>query len=358
MKESREVPIIQLGAGNVGGALLRQLVEGRRNLESRTGLRFMLIALADASGALIDQDGLPEETLRAAVEATSDGGLLGDALDVQPLEGVGNALRPGAVLVDVTASGGTGPTIAAALDTGCGVVLANKKPLARPWDEAKDLFANPRLRYEVTVGAGLPVVATLQYLLDAGDEATKVEGCFSGTLGYLCAELERGVPYSQAVAAAKALGYTEPDPREDLGGQDVARKALILARTAGWPLEASDLEVEALFPDELAEGAVDDFLAAAASLDEGYYARAEEAKAEGKVLRYVARVDAGGGVVGLASVEQESLLGALRGPANYVALHTKRYAEAPLSVAGPGAGAEVTAAGVVGDLVRVAAELV
>ena len=357
MRELREVPVIQLGVGNVGGALLRQLLDGRGVIEGRTGLRLLPIAVADVSGVLADPDGVAEKALRAAVEATTGGGLLADALEVQPLESVSDALRPGAILVDVTASAGTVRTIAAALDAGCGVVLANKEPLAAPWDDAKQLFRNPRLRCECTVGAGLPVVATLQYLLDAGDEATAIEGCLSGTLGYLCAELERGVRYSEALWEAKARGYTEPDPRDDLSGQDVARKALILARTAGWPLEADDLTVEALYADALAGGSVDDFLAATASMDEEYSARVAEAEAAGKVLRYVARVGAGGGKVGLTAVERESPLGALRGPANYVALHTKRYAEEPLSVAGPGAGAEVTAAGVVGDLVRLAAGL-
>jgi len=348
---------VQLGAGNVGGALLRQMLDGREVLESRTRLRLVPVALADASGVVANPRGVAEKTLRAAVEATSSGGLLADALEVRPLESLAESLRPGAILVDVTASEATVPTIETALERGCGVVLANKKPLAAAWGVVEGLFRSRRVRYECTVGAGLPVVATLQYLLDTGDEATKIEGCFSGTLGYLCAELERGVAFSQAVAEARRRGYTEPDPRDDLGGQDVARKALILARTAGWPLEAGDLRVEALYPEELADGSVDGFIAAAAGLDKQYAARVADVEADGKVLRYVARVEAGGGTVGLAPVERESPLGALRGPANYVALHTKRYAEVPLALAGPGAGAEVTAAGVVGDLLRLAAEM-
>jgi homoserine dehydrogenase len=357
VSELRQVPVIQLGVGNVGSALLRQLLEGREVIGSRAGLRLWPVAVADVSGALVDQDGVPEETLRAAIEVGSGGGVIADGADVQPLDTVRTGMRPGAILVDATASAETRPTIEAALDAGCAVVLANKKPLAAPWAEAGRLFGNPRLRYEVTVGAGLPVIGSLQYLRDVGDEATVIEGCLSGTLGFLCAELERGVSFSQAVRKARAHGYTEPDPRDDLDGQDVARKALILARTAGWTLEADDLRVEALCPQRLATGSVEDFLAALPALDEEYGARVTDAECRGRVLRYVARVEPGGGEVRLAAVERESPLGALRGPANYVALYTRRYNEVPLSLAGPGAGAEVTAAGVIGDMVRLALEL-
>jgi homoserine dehydrogenase len=210
------------------------------------------------------------------------------------------------------------------------------------------------LRYEVTVGAGLPVIATLRYLLDTGDRIVRIEGCLSGTLGYLCAQLEQSVPYSAAVAQARSLGYTEPDPREDLSGRDVARKALILGRTAGWPLEPADLSVERLYDDAVAEVPVDDFLAAMPNEDARYAARVAEAMVHGKALRYVARVTRKGGEVGLLAVERSSSLGALRGPGNYIALYSERYAEIPLVIAGPGAGPQVTAAGVLGDIIALA----
>jgi homoserine dehydrogenase len=357
MRESRRLPIVQLGVGNVGSALLRQLIDGREVLERRAGIRPTPVALADVSGAVIDADGLADDTLRAALEAAGSGGVIADGVAVQPLESVQDALSRGAILVDVTASPATRQTIEAALDAGCGVVLANKKPMAAPWAEAKRLYGNPHLRYEVTVGAGLPVIGTLQHLLDVGDEATSVEGCLSGTLGYLCAQLEQGVPFSEAVSKAKGLGYTEPDPRDDLGGEDVARKALILARTAGWPLEFADLEVESLYPGRLSGVPVDDFLSGLAALDGEYAAREGEAKASGKILRYVARVGPRGGTVGLAAVQRVGPLGALHGPANYVAIRTRRYDEVPLALSGPGAGPEVTAAGVLGDLLRLAVVL-
>jgi homoserine dehydrogenase len=349
-----KIPIIFLGTGNIGGTLLKQILESGEEVARRTGLQLAPVALADVSGVLLDPDGLPEETLRTARDAVAEGGLLESVDSIRPLEDVIQALQPGAILADMTATPKTAPTLLAAMEAGCGVVLANKIPLAADWTAARTFFAYPDLRYECTVGAGLPVIDTLQYLLDTGDRVTRIEGCLSGTLGYLCSELERGVAYSAAVAQAKALGYTEPDPRDDLSGKDVARKALILARTAGWPLEESNLTVEPLYSESLAGLSVEEFMAATSQLDDGYAARVDEAKAASKVLRYVAQVGPEGGSVGLVAAERDSALGTLRGPANYVALYTERYAEVPLAISGPGAGREVTAAGVMGDVIKLA----
>jgi homoserine dehydrogenase len=362
-----KVPIIFLGTGNIGGTLLKQILESGDEVARRTGLRLAPVALADVSGVLFDPNGLSEETLRAALNAVASGGLLESLPGTRPLDEVIQALQPGAIVADMTATPKTAPTLLAAMEAECGVVLANKIPLAADWNAAKTFFKYPNLRYECTVGAGLPVIDTLQYLLDTGDRVTRIEGCLSGTLGYLCTELEHGTAYSTAVAQAKALGYTEPDPRDDLSGKDVARKALILARTvrlrterprspqpAGWPLEESDLTIEALYSDALTDISIEEFMAATPTLDGEYAARVEKAQATGKVLRYVAQVSSDGGTVGLVAIDRDSPLGALRGPANYVALYTERYIEVPLVISGPGAGREVTAAGVMGDIIKLA----
>lgn len=348
----REVKVIFLGFGNVGSTLLRQVLETREVLAGRIGMRIVPIALADISGMVYDARGLPDETLHAALQAAASGHLLNSLPGALPLDEVQSALQPGVILADLTASPHTVPTLRAALEAGCGLVLANKLPLAAPWEEARLFFEHPKVRWEVTVGAGLPVIATLNYLLDTGDQVTAIEGCMSGTLGYLCSELERGASYSSAIKRARELGYTEPDPREDLSGMDVARKALILARTAGWALEQENLAVESLYPRELASVTVDEFLAAISGLDEEYAARRARAWNEGHTLRYVARVTPQAGMVGLTPVPRESAIGMLRGPGNYIAFHTTRYNEVPLVVAGPGAGREVTAAGVLGDIIE------
>jgi homoserine dehydrogenase len=365
-----KVPIIFLGTGNIGGTLLKQILESGEEVTRRTGLQLTPVALADVSGMLYDPDGLSEETLHTALDAIAGGGLLEAVGGIRPLDAVSQALRPGAILVDMTASPKTAPTLLAAMEAECGVVLANKIPLAADWSAAKTFFAYPGLRYECTVGAGLPVIDTLQYLLDTGDRVTKIEGCLSGTLGYLCAEMERGISYSKAVLEARMLGYTEPDPRDDLSGKDVARKALILARTvrlqterprspqaAGWPLEESDLHTEALYTESLADLQVEAFMRATLSLDRMYAEQVEQARLAGKTLRYVAQISPEGGSVGLVAVDRDSPLGALRGPANYVARYTERYAEVPLAISGPGAGREVTAAGVMGDIIKLAHQI-
>jgi homoserine dehydrogenase len=343
-----------LGLGNVGRALLREILDTRVVLDRRTKLRLAPVGLADSRGVLLDPERLSDEALEAALQAKMEGRSLSELPGSQPLSDLKDRLPSGAILVDVTASTETVPVLQAALDAGGSVVLANKHPLSGPWTEARLLLDHPRLRYEATVGAGLPVISALRYLLDTGDRVTAIEGCLSGTLGYLCAELEQGVSYSVAVSRARSLGYTEPDPRDDLSGMDVARKALILARTAGWPLGMVDLTVEPLYPKSLADVSTEAFMAAAATLDGEYAVRVGEAQAEGRVLRYVARVGPDRGEVGLMPVPQDGPLGALRGPASYVAFHTDRYAQVPLVVSGPGAGPEVTAAGVLGDMIYLA----
>ncbi len=357
MQTVREVRVILLGLGNVGRVLLRQILETRAAVAQRVGLRLVLIALADVSGALIDPAGLPEDALQTALQTAMNGQLLNTLPRVQPLDKVAGALAQNMILADVTASPHTNALLQAALAQGSGIVLANKIPLAGTWSDSNPFFEYPRLRYEVTVGAGLPVIGTLSYLLDTGDRITAIEGCLSGTLGYLCAELERGVPYSAAVTQARALGYTEPDPRDDLGGRDVARKALILARTAGWPLEMDHLTVEALYPESLAQVSTEVFMAALPSEDAAYSRRVEAARAEDGVLRYVARVGPEGGQVGLVTVPHDGPLGALRGPGNYIAFYTHRYDALPLVISGPGAGPEVTAAGVLGDLIALGQQM-
>ncbi len=350
------IPVILLGLGNVGSTLLNQIIDTRETVARRTGFHLKPIGLADISGLLFDPDGLPDDRLQAVRAAAANKALLNTIADTGPLEELASRLPPGAIVADVTASTRMVPLIEVALAAGCGVVLANKNPLIGGWADTRSLF-EARLRYECTVGAGLPAIASLRALLDTGDAVLAIEGCLSGTLGYLCAELERGVPYAGVVAQARSLGYTEPDPRDDLSGHDVARKALILARTAGWPLEMSDLTVEPLYDEALADLSTEDFLAAAHSLDDAYAARFAQAQANGQTLRYVARVSPEGGTVGLESVPQDSPLGTLKGPANYIALRTRRYDDLPMVISGPGAGPEVTAAGVLSDILGLAASM-
>jgi aspartokinase/homoserine dehydrogenase 1 len=260
------------------------------------------------------------------------------------------------ILVDATPAE-TSEVLELALDNGFDVVLANKVPLAA------EQFAVDRLHriadrsgrtilHEATVGAGLPVIDTLQKLLEAGDEILSIEGCPSGTLGYLFGELGRGERFSVALQRAVAFGYTEPDPRVDLSGLDVARKALILARAIGFRGELADVSVESLVPSEFSNGSKESFLARLPELDARWAERAAEARADGKVLRYRAHVTTDAIVVGLAAVSATDPLGTLHGTDNQFTFTTLRYRERPLVITGPGAGPAVTAAGVFNDLLR------
>lgn len=357
-RESKDLSLIIVGIGQVGRVLLQQILSGRGDLAQRKGIRFHIVGLADSRTVLLDRRGLTDSAIAEALQTKAEGRSIGEptwSAAAPPVE-LTSAFGPGTVLVDATASAETRPILRAALDAGCGVVLANKRPLAGPWAEARPLFEHPHLRYETTVGAGLPVISTLRTLIDAGDRVTAIDGVLSGTLQYLCGELERGIPYSAALSQARALGYTEPDPREDLSGGDVARKALILARTAGWALEMNDLAVERLYPEEMADLSTDAFMKAVPILDEKRLRRVEEARSRKRVLRYVARIGPDGGEVGLAAVERDSMLGALRDADNAIAFHTGRYAQTPLVVSGPGAGPQVTAAGVLGEIIRLSEE--
>ncbi len=356
-REIKEVPLILLGMGKVGGALLQQLLSTREALQREAGIRFTIIGLADSTSALLDRGGLTDLLLAEAQRAKAAGRSFSELDGALPLREVDSYLQPGTLLIDATASAKTVSLLKEALAARYGIILANKLPLAGPWAKAEPLFVHPFLRYEATVGAGLPIISTLRTLLATGDRITSIEGILSGTLAYLCTQLMRGTPYSVALAQARALGYTEPDPREDLSGQDVVRKALILARTAGWPLDEDEITVEPLYPPDLASLSVNEFLSAVATLDEDYAHRVEEARSRGRVLCYVARVGPNGGAVGVEEVEKESALGALRGPENAVSFHTERYAAYPLVVSGPGAGPQVTAAGVLGDIVELAKQV-
>ncbi len=346
-----------LGLGPVGRVLMRQLLDTQKTLAQRTGIHFSLVGIADTSGLLWEQNGILEETLHKILRDTDDHRKLDGVADLHPRQKLSELLRAGTILVDATHSTDVVPLLKDALEAECGIVMANKIPLAGEWMYAKFFYDHPMVRYEATVGAGLPIISTLRYLLDTGDEITSIEASVSGTLGFLCTALELGIPYSVAVSNAVHSGYTEPDPRDDLRGYDIARKALILARTAGWPLEMNNMTSEPMYPPALANGTVDEFMAALPSLDEIYAAQVRLAQSEGRSLRYVAHITPKGGRVGLMSVAREGHIGSKSGPANSVAIFTHRYAEMPLVISGPGAGPEMKVAGVLEDMLQLAAAL-
>jgi aspartokinase/homoserine dehydrogenase 1 len=343
--------ILQLGKGAIGSALVGQVAARRQEVKARLGVDLVYVGIAGRTAGAFAPGGLDLARWRAEVEAGA--GLDGRRL----LKKASGVVSGSAVLVDATAEDDLVDLYRDVVATGFHIVSCNKKPLAGPladYRRIKDLCRRKRrfFLHEATVGAGLPVIKTLRDLLDTGDRVVAIEGCFSGTLNYLCAALDRGEKLSRGVARARELGYTEPDPRDDLAGTDVARKALILAREAGLDLEPSDVRQEP-FCKVRRRGGVDEFMRSISELDAKMAKRWREAAARGSRWRYVARVD-GACRVGLAEVPETGALGRLAGPENVFAFRTERYKDHPLVVAGPGAGAAVTAAGVFADILKVA----
>ncbi len=365
---ARGFDLILLGCGKIGRALAALVQERRAHIVERFGLEARIVAVADRSGFLVRPAGIPHGELARLLESKQGGKTIsqhdGAVASTDPIELVRRVLayrlaRP--VLVDVTDGDDTAEAMLEALHLGCDVVSANKKPLAGSLERFQALVTRARaegriLKAEATVGAGLPVVDTLEMLLATGDRLTKAEGCLSGTLGFVMTQLDNGVPFSSAVAEAARLGYTEPDPVSDLSGADVGRKAVILGRLSGLAEAAGPIALEGLVDPKLAGKTLGALIEALRVYDVPLSARIEKARREGRALRYVARVEAGRITVGPVEVPLDSPLGMLKGTDNMIVFTSERYAARPLVVSGPGAGVDVTAMGVLGDILRIAGE--
>lgn len=362
-----EVNMLLLGRGIVGGSLLRQLAAQDAELRGQHDVRVRLTGLAGSKAVLFDPQGLDPAQASARLDARGEDRARRGADVKTLLPELARLTNP--VLVDCTASAGMEELYAEAFAHGINVVSANKKPLALPRAQRDALRAAARrhfraYHYETTVGAALPVIETLKNLVRTGDRVVRIEGAFSGTLGFLCERLVAGEPLSAAVRRAKELGYTEPHPRDDLSGLDVARKALILARELGLHLDLEEVALEPFVPAaHLAEDDPEKFLQALGAADAALAARVAALQQEGKRLRYLARIEPGAGeakplvTVGPVGVDAAHPAAPLRGAEAFVAFHTERYREYPLVVRGAGAGGDVTAAGVLADILRLAQNL-
>ncbi len=342
---TRIVHLALFGAGLVGRDLMRMLDEAR---SSFPGVELRISLVANSRRYVLDENGIAPDRVAERLES-------GPArpTDAELIALLAERRFADTIVVDVTAAP-TQPLHLAALQAGFSVVTANKVPLSGPTDTYRALVdardaSGARYGYETTFGAGLPVLHTLKELVATGDSLERVEGCFSGTLGFLTSQLDAGTGLVKAVQKARELGFTEPDPREDLSGRDVARKALIVARAMGRRLELEDVALDALVPG-LDAGLMPALEAYAQPLAD----RVRVAAENGQVLRYVATIDDSGVRVGLTEVDRRTAIGSLTGPDNILVFTTRRYRDNPLVVQGPGAGAEVTAAGVLGDILKIA----
>ena len=352
---SKTLSIGLIGPGTVGRALLSQIEKRHDRLVEDFSLDLRVRAIARSKSMLLGD--------RRIDLATWDEAYAGSAVDLNLDEfeqHINSDHLPHAVIIDCTADESVAARYAGWLERGIHVITPNKRAFSGPvatYHKLQKMAAqgSSHIFYETTVGAALPIVNTLRDLIDTGDKLKSIQGIFSGTLAYLFNVYDGSTPFSEIVSKARDSGYTEPDPRDDLSGMDVARKLTILARELGQSLEIGDFPVQNLVPEALREGSIDDFLDRLSDYDDEIQAQYEQAKAAGKKLRYVGRLDAAGNAaVGLESVDAAHAFSNINLTDNIVQFETNRYSSNPLVIQGPGAGPEVTAGGVFGDLLRLA----
>ncbi|KAK8342851.1 hypothetical protein V6Z12_A08G259300 [Gossypium hirsutum] len=350
-----------IGPGLIGATLLDQLRDQAAVLKEEFNIDLRVMGITGSRTMLLSEVGLDLSRWR---ELLKQKGQVAD-LEKFTQHVHGNHFIPNTVLVDCTADSNVASCYHDWLRKGIHVITPNKKANSGPLDKYLKLRALQRQSYthyfyEATVGAGLPIISTLRGLLETGDRILRIEGIFSGTLSYIFNNFTGNKTFSEVVAEAKAAGFTEPDPRDDLSGTDVARKVIILARESGLKLELSDIPVQTLVPEPLrATASAEEFMKQLPEFDKDLAKERQDAEESGEVLRYVGVVDAINqkGVVELRRYSKSHPFAQLSGSDNIIAFTTKRYKEQPLIVRGPGAGAQVTAGGIFSDILRLASYL-
>jgi aspartokinase/homoserine dehydrogenase 1 len=351
-EKRRHLALTVVGVGNIGGALLRQLHQQRSYLLSR-GFDVVVAGLANSRKFVVAEDGIDLANWTSALSASRR--RMSPKALVEALSGL---RLTNAALVDCTADPRIVDAYPMFIEANHHIVTPNKKANVLPWARyarLKELLdeRQKHFLYEANVGAGLPVLSTLHDLVASGDEIIKIEGILSGTLSYLFNAYDGAVPFSELVREAQRLGFTEPDPREDLSGNDVARKLLILAREIGLAMDIDEVPAQSLVPPSLSRGAFSPrFYAAFARYDAEMLRKLKAARERGNVLRYVAVLEGGRAQAALKEYSREHPLASAKGSDNIIAFTTKHYSRTPLVVQGPGAGADVTAMGVFSDILK------
>ena len=345
------------GPGNIGGTLLDQLAAESERLRREFDLDIRIRGIATSKKMLLSEAGIDLSNWRNEFSAKS----VAYNEDVF-LSHINAAYYPHAVLVDCTSSEERSRQYRKYIEMGFNVITPNKKAGSGPYDYYEKLMAlsqrtGRKFLYETTVGAGLPVICTLKDLRETGDTVYRIEGMVSGTLAWLFSMYDGSMPFSSLVLKAKEQGFTEPDPRDDLSGMDVARKTVILARELGYRTEVSDIDVESLVPEELRNVPKDEFMKRLPELDGRIKELYDSAAAKGMKLRYVGKVEDGVCSVSLAAYPADHPFSTASGTDNVIAFTTARYNKEPLVIKGPGAGPEVTAGGVFADILRLSAYL-
>ena len=350
---SKQINLYIAGVGLVGGKLIGQLLKQHDHVLNDMRLNLRVVGLASSTHAKYEEEGVDLTNYKDQVLAAEEMNI--DAFTDAIIE---NNLR-NSIFVDVTANAAVVETYPKLLAKSISIIACNKVAASSEYDKyshLKDLAREygTNFFFETNVGAGLPVIHTLGDLLRSGDRVNRIEAVLSGTLNFVFNHYDGSRPFAEVVRQAQDEGYTEPDPRLDLSGTDVARKILILAREAGYKLEMTDIENTGFLPESCLAGSVDDFYAEMAKHEAHFRGLLDDAVSMGLTLKYIASFDNGKAAVGLQSIGPEHNFANLSGKDNAVLFYTDRYSEQPLVIKGAGAGADVTAAGVFADIIRAA----
>jgi aspartokinase/homoserine dehydrogenase 1 len=354
LSEYQVLNLFICGIGTIGGSLIEQIRNQRRKLMEENGLKLNVVGIANSRKGLFTRKGIPLDNYKEELYAKgidSNPQLLRD-------EVIGMNIF-NSVFVDCTSSPEIAGLYKDLLSHNVSVVAANKIVASSKYENYRELKQIARRRgvkylFETNVGAGLPIINTINDLINSGDKILKIEAVLSGTLNYIFNKISADVPFSRTIKMAQEERYSEPDPRIDLSGKDVIRKLVILAREAGYQLEQEDVEKSLFVPDSFFEGTLDDFWKQIPTLDAEFEARRKVLESQNKHWRFVARLENGKGSVGLQEVDATHPFYGLEGSNNIILLTTERYKEYPMMIQGYGAGAGVTAAGVFADIMSIA----
>ena len=352
LSEYKVLNLFICGVGTVGGKLIEQIRSQYETLMHRNGLKLNVVGIASSKAGIYDRDGIDLDNYRELLKAP-------EAQGKNLKEEVIGMNIFNSVFVDCTASKEIASLYQTFLEHNISIIAANKLAASSDYDNYMKLKKTARdrgvwFRYETNVGAGLPIIGTINDLRNSGDKILKIEAILSGTLNFIFNEIAADVPFSETVRRAKEQGYSEPDPRIDLSGTDVVRKLVILTREAGYKVEQQDVEKHLFVPNDYFEGSVDDFWKKLPALDADFEERRKKLEAEGKHWRFVATMENGETNVALKEVGQNHPFYNLEGSNNIVLLTTERYKEYPMQIQGYGAGASVTAAGVFANIMSIA----
>ena len=353
LSEYQELNLFLCGTGTVGGRLIDQIAQQRDRLMQARGLKINIVGIARSKRALFDRGGIDPASWRDRWQ---------EAVDINPARLRDEVLGMNifnSVFVDCTANADIAALYGDFIDHGISVVAANKIAASSDYANYRSLKELSRKRgvkwlFETNVGAGLPIIGTINDLCNSGDRILKMEAVLSGTLNFIFNTLSADIPFSQTVRMAKEQGFSEPDPRIDLSGTDVIRKLVILSREAGYEVSQEDVSAELFIPQDFFDCGEEEFWAKLPSLDAGFEQRRRELEAEGKRWRFVAQNDHGRLSVGLRAVARDHSFYVLDGSNNIILLTTERYNRHPMLIQGYGAGADVTAAGVFADIMSIA----